>query len=74
MENATQAAARDLLAEAMIRVDTAGHKIVMHVHDEIAVSGHATVEEISELMCNGSNWADGLPIEAEGFTSKRFKK
>ena len=39
VENIVQATARDCLAVSMIRVEEAGYKIVMHVHDEIIVEG-----------------------------------
>ena len=34
VENIVQAVARDCLAVTLIRLDDAGYKTVMHVHDE----------------------------------------
>ena len=75
VENIVQAIARDLLAEAIARVREAGHRIVMHVHDEIVVeTADATVDQISALMCDPPRWAAGLPLEADGYQCDFYKK
>lgn len=73
-ENATQAVARDLLGEALIRLEEAGHRVVLHVHDEAGVIGKHDPEEISRIMCQLPSWAEGLPVDGEGFTTDRYRK
>ena len=73
-ENVTQAVARDVLSEALVRLDARGHKVVGHVHDEILVEGFSSVEEITKIMVEKPDWADGLPLNAEGFTCPRYRK
>lgn len=74
-ENATQAVARDLLAAALVRLDRAGFTVVGHVHDEVMVeAARGSVDEIVRLMCEPPEWADGLPLAAEGFWTERYRK
>ena len=63
VENIVQAVARDLLVHAMTLVAQAGHKIVMHVHDEIVIgepedSGF-TIADACQLMTTPPDWAAG---------------
>lgn len=55
-----------------------GHRIVMHVHDEIVIdepldSGF-TVTEACELMSPLPAWAEGLPLDAEGYECDYYRK
>ena len=77
VENITQAIARDLLAWAMMRFEKHGLKIVMHVHDEIIVEapeGSVDLNHALDLMKITPFWAGGLPLAAEGWIAKRFRK
>lgn len=74
-ENIVQAVARDLLTFGMHQVDRAGHRIVMHVHDEIVVeTATATVDEICKLMATVPDWATGLPLAADGYSCEFYQK
>lgn len=77
VENIVQGTARDLLAEAMLRVEKAGYRIVMHCHDEIIAEvqeGFGSVEDLSEVMAVQPEWADGLPLRADGYECAFYQK
>lgn len=73
VENLCQAVARDLMAHALVQLDRAGHCPVLHVHDEILVEGEH-LDQVVQIMCDLPDWADGLPIAAEGGIQLRYKK
>ncbi|WP_270270444.1 DNA polymerase [Enterocloster clostridioformis] len=77
VENIVQGTARDLLAEAMLRVEKAGYRIVMHCHDEIIAEvpeGFGSVEDMGEVMAVQPEWADGLPLRADGYECGFYQK
>ena len=77
VENIVQATSRDILAEAMLRLEDAGFDIVCHVHDEVVLEvpeGVSSVDEINEIMAVNPEWTDGLPLSAAGFESPFYKK
>ena len=76
-ENITQATARDLLAEAMKRIENAGLDIVGHVHDEVILEvpkGSITVDEVCDIMNVKPQWADGLCLASAGYCGPYYFK
>ena len=77
VENIVQAIARDLLASAMMNVANAGYDIVFHVHDEIIAEvpdGQGSVDEMCMLMSINPDWADGIPLSADGYECEYYRK
>lgn len=77
-ENIVQAIARDCLAAAIKNLVKEGYIPVFHIHDEIICevprNSNYTLEKAIEIMCKPIEWAEGLPLNADGFTSKYYKK
>lgn len=78
VENIVQATARDLLAEAITRIENAGHRIVMHIHDEVVIdepnNSGTTAADICSLMNELPAWANCLPIDAAGYECSFYQK
>jgi DNA polymerase len=77
VENIVSGIARDLLAEAMLRIEAAGFPIVLHVHDEVVTEvpiGFGSTEKFTQLMTRNPAWALELPIAAQAWTGPRFCK
>jgi DNA polymerase bacteriophage-type len=78
-ENIVQAICRDLLACAILQLESEGYPVVLHVHDEIACEvpeqhAKAVLRRMVEIMSSSPKWAEGFPISCEGYVSPRFVK
>lgn len=77
-ENIVQAIARDLMAEAMIRVEREKYPIILTVHDEIISEvdiDYGSLGEFCDLMSGPiPDWAAGCPISVDGWGGKRYRK
>jgi DNA polymerase bacteriophage-type len=76
-ENVVSGISRDLLVEAMQRVEAAGYPIVLHVHDELCCEvpiSFGSTEELTRLMVCRPSWAPDLPIAAAAWSGPRYVK
>ena len=72
-ENVVQATANDILRHSLRQLDG----VIAHVHDEIVVEcpefqAEQVSAHIHKIMCTPPAWAEGLPLAAEGVTTKRY--
>ena len=76
VENIVQATARDILSEAMLRLNVAGYRIVMHVHDEVVIEAPETARlaDVCAIMGQTPSWAEGLLLRADGYVTDFYKK
>ena len=76
VENIVQATSRDLLAEAMRRLEATGNTVVMHIHDEAVIDApfNRSLDTTVQLMTKVPDWANGLILNAAGFVSDFYKK
>lgn len=78
-QNTIQAMARDCFAYCMRKIEQAGFRIVLHVHDEVVVEVEESKAEesklaIEKLMSKGPRWMKKVPIEAEAFITQEYCK
>ncbi|MCU0733021.1 MAG: DNA polymerase [Hyphomonas sp.] len=76
-ENNTQATARDLLVNGMLKAEDAGYPVIATVYDEIICErprGEADIRAFERLICELPPWAEGIPLTAGGWVGKRYRK
>jgi hypothetical protein len=79
VENIIQREARNCFAHDLVNLTNAGHKVVMHIHDEVIVECRAedaesTAEDVKRIMSIPPSWLDRCPLEAEVQISKHYTK
>lgn len=76
VENIVQAIARDILAEAMMRLNKNEYDIVMHIHDEAVIEApvETSLVDICKVMEQTPTWADGLLLRADGYVCDFYRK
>lgn len=76
-ENCVQAFCRDLLCCGLKNLEAAGYPIVMHIHDEAVAEvpkGYGSLGEFENLLAKLPEWAEGLPLRAEGWVGPYYHK
>jgi DNA polymerase len=78
-QSSVQATARDMLTEAMLRLDQMGYSVVNSIHDEILIlspesDGEAALQRVIESMTTPPEWAPEFPLAAEGWVGQRYRK
>jgi DNA polymerase len=74
-ENVVQALSRDVMAEALVRLDKAGFPLVLTIHDEaVAECGEERMAEFEKLMAQRPLWAPDLPVAVECGAMARYRK
>jgi DNA polymerase len=74
VENITQALSRDLMGNAMLRLEEQGFKLVATIHDEIVAEDNGLLSAFKEVMLSAPAWARGLPVDVEVFQCARYRK
>jgi len=77
VENVVQAVSRDLLAEAMFRLEEHGYANVLNVHDEIVCEipqDFGSLQEFEGIMRQKPAWAGDCPVNAEAWRGQRYRK
>lgn len=80
VENIVQAIARDCLAIAIENLEAQGLHVVFHIHDEVVIDTPARADEdtmletVTKIMTKPIPWAQALPLNADGWVDKFFKK
>jgi DNA polymerase len=81
VENIIQATAREYMAEGAIALQKEGYKVIGLVHDEAlnelpeSICLDGTISEVlGEIMCYQRDWCPDLPMSADGYVSKNYKK
>ena len=77
VHNCVQGLARDCLTEAMVRLDTAGYRATLHVHDEVVIEvqeDRDCLEDICRIMSERLPWAPDLPLPVDGYETPYYRK
>jgi DNA polymerase len=76
-ENVVQAMSRDILWGAIAELEERGLRVIHHIHDEIVACvpealGQQTLDLAIMALRRVPDWAEGLPLDAEGIITPRY--
>jgi len=78
-ENLSQGLARDIFADMILRLHKRGHKLVLHVHDEVVIESakekaDEVLEDVLKVMAEPPSWIPGIPLAGEGKILTKYEK
>ena len=79
-ENYISAVARDIFADKLLKLESAGYKVVLHAHDEFVVEVpelkakecQAEIEKI--MIADDIEWMPKIPLAVESEIADCYKK
>jgi len=76
LENICQAFARDIMADAMLKLDRAGFACVLTVHDELinVINKLKDHKAVQKIIRKKAKWYKSFPLEIEGEAVERYQK
>lgn len=78
VENCIQGIAADFMAHGAINAESKGYEIVALIHDEALAHFYPekgqSLEEFTKLLVDLPEWAEGMPLAADGDIVKFYKK
>ena len=77
-QNIAEGIGADVLCDGLLAADDAGYNPVLSVHDEAITEppdeDAYNDKHLSQLLVSASQWAETMPLAAEGFTALRYRK
>jgi DNA polymerase len=74
-ENVVQGSARDVMILGKMRLEAAGYRVILTVHDEVLAErkkGRGSIEEFAKLQTDPAPFALDLPLKSEVWKGKRY--
>jgi len=78
-ENASQALARDVFSDILLRLEENNMNVIFHVHDEVVIEvdkegAENVLEDVIKIMSTPPVWLPDIPLAAEGKVLTQYEK
>ena len=78
-ENISQALARCVFSDMLLRIEQAGLDVIFHVHDEVVIEvdkdkADDTLAKVLDIMKTPPSWIPDIPLDAEGKVLTAYEK
>ena len=78
-ENISQALARDIFSDMLVRLEKANLPVIFHVHDEFVIEvekgmGQKSLDKVLNIMKTPPPWIPDIPLDAEGKIVNEYEK